>query len=150
VADRAKLLAELTGSSAAAYAAAVDGGSNTELLALLATPHASAKAARSIPAPEVRAAIAPALKGLDALKLQRLSVLLAAGDVSLEETATVAELKDILSGDSSVLDALSALAERPQTVAEATCDGPVTLEDLWAVLPQIPTSLHARYLAGKV
>jgi len=150
MADYGKLLVELTGPNAGAYAAAVTGGSNSDLLVLLNAPHSTATAARSVPSPDVLAAVAVAMKGLTATALQRLQVILAPGAVNFADADTVAEVRDIFAGQTAILMRLAALARRSKSIAEATCDGDATLEDLWAVLPLIPTSHHARNLAGLV
>jgi len=150
MADKVKLLAELTGANAANYAAAVTGGSNSQLLALLNAPHATATVARSVLSSDVLAAVAGAMKGLSATALQRLQVVLAPGTVNFADADTVTEVRDLFTGQTTILTRLVALAKRSKTVAEAACDSDATLEDLWVVLPLIPTSHHARNLAGQV
>lgn len=141
MADRIKLRAELVGANAATYAVSVAAGRNADLLAILNGPHASAKSDAVVPRSQVRAAIGDAARALTAAQLQRLQLLLVEDLFDFGNSADVTELRAIIT-DANAIARLAAMAKRPATVAEAAGIGVVAPEDLWAVLPTVPGSLH--------
>lgn len=129
------------------YDTAVRAGKNRELLALLDQEEAGQTVFKSVPVDEVREAIGDGVRGLTAAQIQVLRLFVSEqGEVDFRKAATRAEIREIFTGNTTVLGRLQAVATRTRTYGEAF-GGTVALHDLWVVLKQIPKSYMATYIA---
>lgn len=136
--DDTKLLAELAKPQ---YTEDIATGFNTAILAMLSSlvPGKTVRAEEVTPY-AVRRLILPVIRTLTVNDLAQLTFLL---DGPLHDEEHQAALNEWAAEHGAVFaDAFV----RPATVADVQCGGPVSLEDLWRVLPQIDHSHHARYL----
>ncbi len=129
------------------YKAAVENGSNSTLLELLGEDHPTEKVGQTLSRDEVLEAIGPGLRALTGDALNRLRILTAGDTVDFSRQGVRDEVEAIFAADAGALTRIRNVAGRSKSNGEAAAGGQVTLRDLWKVLPQIPTSHHAKYLA---
>ncbi len=134
--------------SRARYNSAVRGKSLQPLLALLNEEESGKTVPRSVPSIDVREAIGDGIRGLSASQIQTLRLMIPeSGEVDFRRTAISDEIREVLTGKANALTRLQTLATRTRTYGEAFGFERVTKRDLWKVLPNIPKSYMATYLA---
>ena len=132
--------------SDARYDRAVRDGKNRELLALLSSPEPGITVFQSVPKDDALEAVGDGVRGLTPVQIETLRLYTSGEQVNFQKLAIRTEFREIFSGNQPVIDRLVAVAARTRSYGEAF-GGEVTLRDLWAVLPLIPKSYMAQYLA---
>ena len=130
------------------YDVAVRAGKNRDLLALLNEAETGQTVFQAVAKDDVLEAIGDGVRSRTAAQIEALRLYTSGEQVDFRKPAIRTELQEIFTGNQPVQDRLRALATRTPSYGEAFGEGSeVTLSDLWKVLPQIPKSYMAQYLA---
>ena len=144
--DYSALTTELDSNSR--YDIAVRGKSLRPLMALLNAEQSGQTVAQAVSSDDVREAIGDGIRGLSAAQIQTLRLMIPDdGQVDFRKANIRNEIREVLTGKTAALTRLQAIATRTRTYGEAFGFERVTKQDLWKVLPNIPRSYMATYLA---
>lgn len=129
--------------------ALLDAGSNGELVTALdiadigTTPIVVSRQA-------VLAAIGDGIRLLNDASLQKLRILLGGETVDFRVAATRVELRQLFTGNQTVLDRLTAIATRAKRLADQFDTEKVSLNDVREIARRVPSSMLNKYLRGEV
>ncbi len=133
------------------FQVAVAEGTNTPLLEALNAPDPAAKPVRRrVPVAELRQALLVEIDKLTGDDLARFQFLLGGlEEIPLDDPAVLQGLLRWAEPYALIAQAIDDVSRRQPLLAESFGMERVTLEDLARVLPEIPHSHHARYLADQ-
>ncbi len=128
------------------YNAAVMGGRNRELLALLNADEAGETIFLEVSSEDLLEAIGDGVRGLSATQLETLRLYTSRETVDMRKPALRAELLQMFGGNANARTRISDAVSRTKTYGEAF-GGEVTLGDLWAALRGVTKSYMAQQIA---
>lgn len=132
----------------ARYDTVVRSGKNSAVLALLNDDEVGQTRFLVVPIDDVLEAIGDGVRGLTAAQRETLKLFTVRDTVDFRKSAIRTEIREVFSGNATVLTRLQTVAQRTRTYGEAFTDsGAISLRDLWDVLKDIPKSYMAQYLA---
>ena len=130
------------------YDVAVTSGKNRDLLRLLNADEPNQTVFQAVSSEDVLDAIGDGIRSLTAMQLETLRIFTNREEVDFRKPSIRTELRQIFAGNDIVLTRITTAITKTRSYGEAF-GGTVTLQNLWAVLKNIPKSYMATKLADR-